>query len=67
MAATGVARKTGKKQRKYDRNRKWCQSYRNRNQREKNKVKKVRRHLARFPNDKVAAKVIERGGRKLTP
>ena len=57
----------GGKQRKYDRNRKWCESYRNRGQREKNKVKKLRRHLARFPGDKVAVKVVERGGRKATP
>lgn len=67
MAASGVTRKKGKKTRKYDRNRKWCQSYRNRNQREKNKVKKLRRHLVRFPGDKVAAKVVERGGHKPTP
>ena len=64
MVASGVTRKKGKKTRKYDRNRKWCQSYRNRNQREKNKVKKLRRHLARYPDDKVAAKVLEREGRK---
>lgn len=33
---------------KYDRNRPWCQAYRNRQQRERNKVVKLLRHFRRF-------------------
>jgi len=51
--------KGGKKNRKIDRNRKWCEAYKARHQREKNKVVKMRRHLVRFPMD-------ARGDRRLT-
>lgn len=44
--------------RKYDRNRKWCEAYRNRGQREINKARKLYRHLARFPDDVGAAKAL---------
>lgn len=45
----------GKKGRKVGRNRKWCQEYRARGQRMKNKIRKVARHLKRHPNDEAAA------------
>lgn len=34
--------------RKYDRNRVWCQAYRNRGQRERNKVRRLLRHFRRY-------------------
>lgn len=51
--------KKGKKQRKYGRNAAYCLFYRNSHRREHNKIKRLRKHLSRFPNDKVAAKAIE--------
>ena len=48
------AKKTGKG-RKVGRNLKWCQAYRLRRQRERNKAVKLRRHLARLPGDLCAA------------
>lgn len=42
---------SGKKGRKLGRNEKWCQAYRTRGQREKNKARKLRRHLKRHPED----------------
>jgi len=44
----------GKKRRKIDRNRKWCEAYRARGQREKNKALKLSKHLVRHPNDLTA-------------
>lgn len=52
------AKKT-KKQRKFGRNAAYCLRYRNSHRREHNKIKRLRKHLSRFPNDKVAAKAIE--------
>lgn len=40
--------KVSKKSQKFDRNRKWCQAYRNRNQRERNKAIRLLRHFKRF-------------------
>ncbi len=48
----------GKKNRKWDRNRVWCEAYRRRGQREKNKAKKLRKHLSRHPDDKIAAQAL---------
>lgn len=46
---------------KYDRNRAWCKSYRLRNQREKNKVVKLVRHLTKVnPFDVYALATLER-------
>lgn len=42
--------KTGKSKKK-DRNRKWCQAYRLRGQREINKAKKFARHIRKQPSD----------------
>jgi hypothetical protein len=46
--------KSSKKQRKYGRNAAYCLSYKNTNRREKNKIKKLIRHLAKFDNDNCA-------------
>ena len=54
--ATGTphrAKKT-KKNRKHGRNSVFCLYYKNSNRREKNKVKKLTKHLARFVNDNCA-------------
>ena len=41
----------GKKNRKHERNKVWCQAYRARGQREKNKAVGLRKHIARHPSD----------------
>ena len=46
--------KSSKKQRKYGRNAAYCLHYKNTNRREKNKLKKLAKHLARFGNDNCA-------------
>ena len=40
--------------RKYGRNKRWCEAYRLRGTREINKAARLRRHLARFPDDRTA-------------
>lgn len=52
------AKKT-KKNRKYGRNAIACASYKNSNRRERNKIIKLKKHLVRFPDDKVAAAAVE--------
>ena len=49
-----MAKKEGKKQRKYGRNKLWCTAYFNRGQRTKNKRKKLNKHIAKHPNDAIA-------------
>lgn len=44
MAENKQAHKGGKKNRKHGRNRKWCEAYRARGQREINKAKKAARN-----------------------
>ncbi len=44
--------KSGNK--KHGRSKAWCERYRARGQREKNKLKKIRRHLKKFPGDRAA-------------
>lgn len=51
--------KKGKKNRKYGRNGAYCQMYRLTNKRERNKLKKLKKHLEKFPDDKQAQKVIK--------
>lgn len=43
-----MAAKKTSKGRKIGRNKKWCEAYRNRHQRERNKVKKLLRHIRRY-------------------
>lgn len=50
--------KSGKKNRKHGRNLIWCKAYRSRRQREKNKVKRLRKHMLRHPADHVAAECL---------
>lgn len=51
-----MADKQSKRSRKHGRNRDWCKAYAGRNQREKNKIKKLNTHLERQPGDPVALK-----------
>jgi hypothetical protein len=51
---TGIKAKGGKKNRKYGRNKKWCEAYRKVGTRLINKRKKLKRRIKRFPNDKGA-------------
>lgn len=50
--------KDSKKQRKVGRNAIYCKAYANTNRREKNKIKKLQKHLIRFPDDKAAKDAI---------
>ena len=56
MSNSNVVRKKGKKNRKYGRNANFCLRYRNEDRRAKNKARRLRRHIAKFPNDKQAAR-----------
>jgi hypothetical protein len=53
------AKKT-KKQRKFGRNAKYCLYYKVTHVREKNKMKRLKKHLIKFPNDKCALEAINR-------
>lgn len=57
--------KGGKKNRKVGRNKPWCTAYALRGQREKNKCIRLRRHLARFPNDRPAMHLLANNGIRL--
>jgi len=46
--------KQGKASRKHGRNKKWCEAYSLREQREVNKAPRLIRHLRRHPGDNVA-------------
>ena len=61
MSNQKVARKKGKKNRKFGRNSNFCTRYRAEDRRAKNKVRRVKRHLKRFPNDKQAKIFLARG------
>lgn len=53
-----VTRKKSGGLRKIGRNKDWCKAYRSRGQRLKNKVVKIRRHLKKHPNDRIAYKAL---------
>ena len=48
------------KGRKIGRNKKWCEAYRLLNRRLKNKLRKIRKHIKRFPEDKRAVSALTR-------
>lgn len=60
-----MAGKQGKSSRKIGRNKDWCKAYANRNQREKNKIKKLNKHLERQPEDPLALKAKDRWRKKI--
>ncbi len=51
----------GKGSKKIGRKVPWCKNYRLQGKREKNKAKKVAKHVKKYPNDVQAAKVLARG------
>ena len=53
-----VARKRGKKNRKYGNNIAFCTRYRNEGRRDRNKKRKLERHLKKFPNDIQAQRAL---------
>ncbi len=55
-----MAAQQSKKQRKHGRNALSCAAYARTNQREKNKLVKLARRLAKHPNDKAALAAVER-------
>ncbi len=50
----------GNKNRKYGRARIGCERYRRENRREKNKVRKLRRHLKNQPGDRAALAALKK-------
>jgi hypothetical protein len=46
--------------RKAGQNAVWCKAYKSSHRREKNKLRKVQKHLKLFPDDQVALETIER-------
>ena len=52
--------KSGGGSRKYDRNKVWCQAYRARGQREKNKAVRLSKHIARHPANRCATAALSR-------
>lgn len=56
----GSSKSRGKKNRKYGRNKKWCEGYRRRGQREKNLRLRLERRLRRNPHDRGAIRALER-------
>lgn len=49
----------GGKNKKYGRNKIWCQTYRTREVRAKNRVRKLRRHIKNFPADVQAVAALK--------
>lgn len=60
MANAPQKAKKTKKQRKYGRNAAYCLRYRSSNRRERNKLKRLSKHLVRFPDDVTALAAVER-------
>jgi len=60
MAEVVKKAKGGKKNRKVGRNARWCAGYRARNQRERNKVARLKRHLRCQPADRCAKDALAR-------
>ena len=52
--------KSGKKQRKYGRNANYCKMYAITHRRERNKLKQLKKHIARFVNDACAKIAADR-------
>lgn len=59
MAGAIQKAKTGKKQRKWGRSKPYCLAYQNSHRREHNKIRDLKKHLKRFPDDVCAAAAIE--------
>lgn len=53
------AHKGGKKNRKYGRNKTVCERYSREGREEKNKARRLRRHLKKYPEDGEATKALK--------
>ena len=58
--ATKRKRQGGKTNRKLGRNEVKCKRYRAENRREKNKIRKIRKHLKRHINDRLAKRSLQK-------
>lgn len=58
MAGTQKAKKS-KKQRKVGRNARYCLKYALSRRREHNKIRRLKKHLVKFPNDKCAITAVD--------
>ena len=61
--AKGRVRRGGKKNRKFTRNKDKCKLYLNSGRREKNKVRRLTRHVTKQPNDVCAQRALTRAGK----
>ena len=52
--SSGQAPKKGKKNRKWGHNKSFCAAYKASGRQEKNRARRIRRHLKNFPNDLAA-------------
>jgi len=59
MADTPKKAKGGRKNRKYHRNLATCLTYKNSHRREHNKIRKLKKHIAKYPTDKSALAAVE--------
>lgn len=59
MAGASQKAKKGKKQRKVGRNAAYCLAYKNSHRREHNKIRRLKKHLVRFPDDENAKAAVE--------
>ena len=55
-----VVQKAKSKGRKIGRNARWCEAYRLQGKRMKNKIKKLRKHIKNFTEDKQAKAALKR-------
>lgn len=61
---SGIAKKSGKKNRKHGRNTKKCDRYEREGRREANKARGLREHLRSHPHDKTAMSAVRRIGKE---
>lgn len=55
----GISRKKGKKNRKWKRNKSFCERYFREGRQERNRKRRILRHLKRFPNDYAARAALD--------
>lgn len=59
---TGRKAKSGKKNRKWGRNKAFCERYRREGRQELNRIRRIKRHLRKYPNDLQAIMALEASG-----
>lgn len=55
----GLKAKKGKKNRKFGNNKVYCTRYKNEGRQEKNRIRRIKRHIKKQPNDLVAQEVLK--------